>query len=320
MSRPVRIEFPGAVYHVTSKGRDGETVFRDDEDKGVFLNVIDNVVDRFGWLVHSYVLLNNCYEIVVEVPDANLSKGMRQLNGVYTQHVNRKHHQEGPIFHGRFKSVLLEKKNYLLPVCRHVVTNPERSLEHCHDTEPSTAALNGSQSNERSSNSASGAASKQTASANRSSLSESFASYKWSSYRALAGQVKTPGFLYESDVLAKFGKREKDARRKYREYVKQGVDVESPLASRTNQVLLGSTRFLNEMQPILQGERLSKRGPKAVKRRRSLNAMFKRVDDKTRSERNELIKKAHLDFGYTLMEIGDHLGLHYTTVSKVINA
>ena len=113
---------------------------------------------------------------------------------------------------------------------------------------------------------------------------------------------------------------EKDAQRKYRDYVKEGVGEDSPLEQRAHQVLLGSNRFLSEMQPILQGERLSKRGPKAVKRRRSLNALFKKVDDKTRGERNELMKKAHVEFGYTLMQIGDHLGLHYTTVSKVINA
>jgi putative transposase len=279
MSRPVRIEFPGAVYYLTSKGKDGAIVFKDDEDKGVFLNVIDNVVERFGWLVHSYVLLPNQYEMVVEVPDANLSKGMRQVNGVYTQHVNRNHNQEGPVFQGRFKSVVLEKKNYLLPVCRHVVTNP-----------------------------------------NREEGVQNYASYKWSSYRALAGQVKTPSFLYPQDVLKHFAKREKEAQRKYREFVKEGVGAQSPLDLRTNQVLLGSPRFLNEMQPILHGELLSKRGPKAAKRRRSLNALFKRVDDKTRSERNDLIKRAHVDYGYTLMEIGEHLGLHYTTVSKVINA
>ena len=117
MSRPVRIEFPGAVYLVTSKGSDGQIVFGDSDDRGVFLNVLDNVVVRFGWLIHSYVLMDDHYHLVVEVPEANLSKGMRQLNGVYTQHVNRRHGQEGPIFHGRFKSILLEKKNYLLPIC-----------------------------------------------------------------------------------------------------------------------------------------------------------------------------------------------------------
>ena len=279
MSRPVRIEFPGAVYYVTSKGRGGQVIFRDREDKGVFLNVIGNVVDRFGWLVHSYVLMDSHYHLVVECPEANLSKGMRQVNGVYTQHVNRRHGQEGPIFQGRFKSVLLEKKNYLLPVCRHLVLNPRRTGNP-----------------------------------------QSYKDYRWSSYRALAGQAKPPGFLYREAVLSHFGKRQKEAERKYREYIRQGLDEVSPLDQRRNQVLLGSPRFLNEMQPILQGERLSKRGPKSARRRRSLNMLFKKVDDKTRRERNELIKRAHLDYGYTLMEIGDHLGLHYTTVSKVISA
>lgn len=291
MSRPVRIEFPGAVYHVTSRSgnngrnsqnqnstQDSQNVFKDDEDRAVFLNVLENVVDRFGWLLHSYVLMDDHYHLVVEIPEANLSRGMRQLNGVYTQHVNRRHGLEGPVFQGRFKGILLEKSSYLLPVCRHVVTNPARLQEGAN-----------------------------------------YASFKWSSYRSLAGQVKKPAFLFCDDVLGSFGKREKEAQRKYRDYVKGGLDSASPLEQRTNQVLLGTPGFLNEMQPILQGEKLSKRGPKAARRRRSLSAIFKKVEEKTRFERNGLIKKAHLDHGYTLMEIGDHLGLHYTTVSKVVN-
>ncbi len=279
MSRPVRIEFPGATYHVTSKSRLKQVIFIDDDDRGSFLNMLENVVQRFGWLIHSFVLLSDHYELVVEVPESNLSKGMRQLNGVYTQHFNRRHGREGPIFHGRFKSVLFEKKSYLLPICRHVVTGPHRLP-----------------------------------------VPENYALYKWSSYRALAGQARKPSFLHPDEVLKSFAKREKDSQRKYREYIKQGLDADSPMSARKNQVLLGSPRFLNEMKPILQGERLSKRGPKAAKRRRSLRVLFKRVEEISRHERNELIKRAHLEHGYTLMEIGDHLGLHYTTVSKVINA
>jgi len=279
MTRPVRIEFPGASYHVSSKSREEQIIFLDDDDRGAFLNVLENVVDRFGWLIHSFALLDDHYDMVVEVPGANLSKGMRQLNGVYTQHFNRRHGLEGPIFHGRFKSVLFEKKNYLLPICRYVVTGPAR-IERL----------------------------------------QNYSTYKWSSYRALAGQVNKPKFLHTTEVLSYFAKRDKDAQRKYRNYIKKGVEAESPLVDRKNQVLLGSSKFLNEMQPILHGERLSKRGPKAVKRRHSLKVLFKKVDDKSRQERNELIRRAHLEDGYTLMEIGKYLGLHYTTVSKVINA
>ncbi len=279
MSRPVRIEFPGACYHVTSKGIKDQTVFQDRQDRVVFLNVLDGVVSRFGWRIHSYVLMDEHYHLVVEVPGANLSRGMRQLNGVYTQYFNRRHDREGSIFQGRFKSVLFEKARYLLPLCRHVVLNPVRR--------GSLSALN---------------------------------SYRWSSHRALAGDVRCPGFLYPDEVLAYFGKREKENRRKYRAYVKKGAGLDSPLNKRQHQVLLGSSRFLNEMQPILKGEKLSKRGPARVTRRRSLKSLFRNVEAGTRLDRNELIRKAHLDYSYTLMEIGEYLGLHYTTVSKVVNS
>ena len=279
MSRPVRIEFPGACYHVTSRGTKGRTVFRDNDDRVVFLNVVDNVVQRFGWLLHSYVLMNGHYHLIVEIPDANLSKGMRQLNGVYTQHYNRRHAEEGPIFQGRFKSVLFEKENYLLPLCRHVVLNPVRT--------GSTKTLN---------------------------------AYRWSSHRAMAGEVKTPAFLHADSVLGHFSKKLKTGQKKYKNFVKDGIGEDSPLDKRSFQVLLGSPRFLSKMQPILNGEKMAKRGPKQAKRRRSLNAMFKNVASGSRIDRNDLIRSAHDDYSYTLMEIGEHLGLHYTTVSKVVNA
>ena len=279
MSRPPRIEFPGAVYHLTSQGRDGQIIFRDEEDKGVFLNITGNVADRFGWLVHSYVLLDTHYHLVVEVTEANLSKGMRQLNGVYTQHVNRRHNLSGSVFQGRFKGVLLEKKHYLLPVCRDVVISPQRGAN-----------------------------------------ARNYADYEWSSYLALAGKASPLDLLHCDDVLAHFGKRETTVRRKYQDYIRQGLNEVSPLDQRQSQVLLGSPRFLGEMQPILQGETLKKRGPKRARRRRNLNSIFRNVESKPRQKRNALIKKAHLDHDYTLMEIGDHLGLHYTTVSKVVNS
>ncbi len=278
MSRPVRIEFPGAHYHVTSRGTNEQAVFLDDDDRGAFLNVLAGVVERFGWRLHSYVLMENHYHLVVDVPDANLSKGMRQLNGVYTQHFNRRHGRDGSLFQGRFRSILFEPESYLLPLCRHVVLNPVRIT--------STRSPN---------------------------------SYRWSSYRALAGTVRAPGYLHTEAVLTAFSKRPEEARRKFRDYVKTGVGEASPLADRAHQVLLGSATFLNEMQPILNGEKLAKRGPKRVGRRRSLPALFKNVENKTRVERNELIRRAHIDYDYTLMEIGDFLGIHYTTVSKVVN-
>lgn len=278
MSRPVRIEFPGAHYHVTSKGINKRAVYLDDEDRAVFLNVIESVVTRFGWLLHAFVLMDNHYHIVVEVPEANLSKGMRQLNGVYTQHFNRRHGTDGSLFQGRFRSILFEPESYLLPLCRHVVLNPVRV-----------------------------------------GRTRSPHSWRWSSYRPTAGTVRTQPWLYTGALLGNFGKRIKEGQRRYREYIKAGIGAESPLNERSCQVLLGSSGFLNEMQPILNGEKLAKRGPKSARPRRSLATLFKNVEQKSRAERNELIRRAHIDHAYTLMEIGGHLGLHYTTVSKVVN-
>jgi putative transposase len=89
MARPLRIEFSGALYHVTSRGDRREDIFEDDIDRQQFLTILAEVVKRYNWVCHAYCLMTNHYHLVVETPDGNLSKGMRQLNGVYTQASNR---------------------------------------------------------------------------------------------------------------------------------------------------------------------------------------------------------------------------------------
>lgn len=127
MARPLRIEFAGALYHVTSRGDRREPIFDDDEDRRIFLSVLAEVVDRFNWLCHAYCLMTNHYHLVVETPDGNLSKGMRQLNGMYTQASNRRHKRTGHLFQGRFKGILVDKESYLLELSRYVVLNPVRA-------------------------------------------------------------------------------------------------------------------------------------------------------------------------------------------------
>ena len=127
MARPLRIEFPSALYHVTSRGDRREPIFEDDEDRRKFLRVLAETVDRFNWICHAYCLMTNHYHLVVETPEANLSKGMRQLNGVYTQASNRRHRRTGHLFQGRFKAILVDKDSYLLELTRYVVLNPVRA-------------------------------------------------------------------------------------------------------------------------------------------------------------------------------------------------
>ncbi len=127
MARPLRIEFPNALYHVTSRGNERKSIFKDDAGRRLFLNILDDVAARFNWIVHAYCLMDNHYHILIETPDANLSKGMRELNGVYTQSFNRRHGRAGHLFQGRYKAVVIEKQSHLLEVARYIVLNPVRA-------------------------------------------------------------------------------------------------------------------------------------------------------------------------------------------------
>ena len=108
MTRPVRIEFEGALYHATSRGNRKGTIYEDDSDRKQFLTILGEVIRTYNWVCHSYCLMSNHYHLVIETPDGNLSKGMRQLNGVYTQATNRRHSRVGHLFQGRYKAILVD--------------------------------------------------------------------------------------------------------------------------------------------------------------------------------------------------------------------
>lgn len=127
MARPLMVEYPGAVYHITGRGNERQSVFLDDADRIAFLKLVHQVCERFNWLCHAYCLMSNHYHLLVETIDPTLSRGMRQLNGVYTQGFNRHHGRAGHLFQGRFKAILVEKDTYLLELCRYVALNPVRA-------------------------------------------------------------------------------------------------------------------------------------------------------------------------------------------------
>src|SRR6266576_3422054 len=126
MARPLRLEFPGAIYHVTSRGNARHRVFFTDADRELLLSILSGVVSRYGWICHAYCLMANHYHLLVETPKANLSIGMRQLNGIYSQSFNRWHKRVGHLFQGWFKAILVERESHLLELCRYIVLNPVR--------------------------------------------------------------------------------------------------------------------------------------------------------------------------------------------------
>ena len=227
-----------------------------------------------NWVCHAYCLMSNHYHLLIETPDANLSKGMRQLNGLYTQTYNRAHGRVGHVFQGRYKAILVEKENYLLELSRYIVLNPVRA-----------------------------------------GMVRSVRDWPWSSYRATVGQVKGSKCLNVDWLLGTFGKRKSDAVKRYKIFVSEGKGQPSPWLNLRNQVYLGSEQFVEKMQSLLNGDRELSEVPASQRR-----PVPKALGDYEASshDRNTAITNAYRSGGYTLKEIGNHFGLHYSTVSGII--
>jgi len=123
----MRVEYPGALYHVTSRGNGGCDIFNDDQDRLRFLSFLVEVHRRLGWIIYGWVLMSNHFHFVIETPEPNLSEGMQWLVGNYASSFNRRHKRSGHLFGQRFSDRLIEKATYLHEVIRYVVLNPVRA-------------------------------------------------------------------------------------------------------------------------------------------------------------------------------------------------
>ena len=127
MARPLRLEHPGAVWHITSRGNNRGDIYLGEDDRLMFLSILAESVRRFRWIVHSFTLMTNHFHLVIETPEPTLSRGMKWMNGKYAQWFNRRHNRSGHLFQGRFKGFLVEKEGYLLTLIRYVALNPVRA-------------------------------------------------------------------------------------------------------------------------------------------------------------------------------------------------
>lgn len=275
MARPLRLEFAGALYHVTSRGDRQEDIYEDDADRKAYLSLLGQVCETNNWECHAYCLMSNHYHLLIETPDSNLSKGMRQLNGVYTQAFNRAHDRAGHVFQGRYKAILVEKDGYLLELSRYIVLNPVRA-----------------------------------------GMVRSARDWPWSNYRATTGQVSVANYLNIDWVLSSFAKRRSLAIERYKKFVSEGKGQPSPWISLRNQVYLGSEQFVEKMQSLIDSDKELSEVPTSQRR-----GMAKALDyyDTASPDRNTAICTAYQSGGYTLKQIGDYYGLHYSTVSGIVN-
>ena len=246
MARPLRLEFPGALYHVTARGNERHSIFLGnlDDDRAAFLDVLTRSCERFNWICHAYCLMTNHYHLLVETPDANLSKGMRQLNGVYTQRVNRTHGRVGHLFQGRFKAILVERDSYLLELARYVVLNPVRA-----------------------------------------GMVKTPEEWPWSSYRAMVGDVPVPPFLTTDWQLRAFADSRKDAVAGYRRFVAEGIGAASPWRELTGQIYLGSEQFVERARASIDANQPLQEIPKCQRRApaKPLAYFAKRYADRNRA-------------------------------------
>ena len=276
MARPLRLEYAGATYHVTSPGDRREAIYDDDLDRTRWLEIIAQVCDRFNWRIHAYCLMDNHYHLVIETVDGNLSKGMRQLNGVYTQYYNRRHGRSGHVFQGRYKAIHVDKENYLLELARYVVLNPVRA-----------------------------------------SMVADVINWPWSSYPAAVGHCSSPDWLETDWLLSHFGKQRKRARTKYVDFVRGGIGLPSIWEGLQKQIFLGSDAFINQHLEAIDKDESLEDIP-ALHRRPIAKPLS--YYQKTYPERNDAIKQAFQTGAYTMKEIGAYFGMHYSTVSRIVNS
>jgi putative transposase len=288
MSRPLRIEFPGAVYHVTSRGDRREAIYLGDADRRGWLQVLGRGLERFDAQALAYCLMGNHYHIVLHTRLANLSLLMRHLNGVYTQDFNRQHRKVGHLFQGRFKAILVDRDAYLLEVCRYVELNPVRA---CIVSGPGEWAWSSYR------------------------MHTGFAdSPDWLDTAGLHG------YLLGHAAISPADRRRAAAR--YAAWVEAGRDVRLWDTGLRQQIYLGDAGFIERMQDLLAPtDSPARRGSlQEVPRQQRLEPVTLAQWLERSPTRERALLLAHTRSGMTMTAIARELGLSVSRVSRLIGA
>lgn len=285
MSRPLRLELPGALYHITSRGDGREPIYLDNRDRTLFLAILAQTCERYGWVCHSYCLMTNHYHLLVETRTPTLARGMRNLNGVYTKRFNRAHRRVGHVYQGRYSAVLVQKERHLLEVIRYIVLNPVRAgMVPMADAWP------------------------------------------WSSYQATIGQVASPSWLSTDGTTAIFGGGP-EGRRGFMQFVRDGIGAPSCWRHLKHQIYLGDSAFISSAQdrivveaPGLSEVPMTQRRPRAAPIARWAAERPKDPGERDLTERNQAIVDSFASGRFTMRAIGEHFGVHYSRVSRIVSA
>lgn len=302
MARPLRIEFPGAYYHVMSRGNSREDIFRGDKDRVTFLKALESSCEIYEISLLCYVLMPNHFHFVLRTNHANLSQFMKHFLVTYTVRFNRKHGRTGHVFQGRYKSLLVETDEYLLPLTRYVHLNPVRSEEYLEEDVKASK--------------------------------EQLHNYRWSSFPGYCFPHKRAKFTeYVWLLETYFGGDNRTGRERYQRYVYEGIEgvVENPFEKVLYQSILGTNGFVEDLKKRLSGEP-DREVPPTRNLRRSLPAQkimeivasVCRVEPELLRMRRSAVaipRQMAMDLCYrycsvTQKEIGGLFGVDYSTVSQ----
>ncbi|GAN34720.1 MAG: hypothetical protein DYG83_16565 [Candidatus Brocadia sp. AMX2] len=297
MARPLRIQYEGALYHVTCRGNERKAIFRDDHDRNVFLELLSDGVKTYNINLYCYVLMDNHFHLLLETPLGNLGEFMRWFNITYTSHYNRRYKRSGHLYQGRYKSILVEKASYLHVLSRYIHLNPVRTRQK-----------------------------------EKASLSEKkryLRNYPWSSLLGYIDDTKRGACIDYAQVLEAYGGETREGRRLYWEAicndVSTGLDIKEEVVGGS---ILGSDSFIKWVRDRFLPAK-SREIP-AVKRVRKystkeeiIKVLCKEVGksfDEIKRERG-MIRQMAMDVLYRLggltgTEIGEMIGVDYSTVSQ----
>lgn len=298
MARPLRIQYPDAVYHVTCRGNEKQNIYRDDADRSRFLQLLNQSVNIYTVKLHSYVLMSNHFHLLVETPLGNLSEFMRHFNIVYIGYYNRRHKRVGHLYQGRYKALLVDRDAYLSVLSRYIHLNPVR-IKAMEKSEPREKYKH-------------------------------LKSYPWSSLPGYLHKRKKQHFVSYNLVLADYGGDTDKARRAYRkvliEEMTQGKEISDQIIG---QSVIGSEEFIAWIKEKYLSKETDGEAPahRAIKRYGSKDEIIQSIvrrTDKTfemiKTEKGTL-RQITMDLlyrhgGMTNPEIGKMFGVDYSAVSQ----
>lgn len=298
MSRPLRIQYPGAVYHITCRGNERQAIFKDDSDRQRFLQILTQSLASYSVKLHSYVLMNNHFHLLVETPLGNLSEFMRKFNITYTGYYNRRHKRVGHLYQGRYKSILVDKNEYLSVLSRYIHLNPVRikSNEKLPIKEKTRILTH----------------------------------YPWSSLSGYLSRRKKQGFVDYRLVLSEYGGDTDRARKAYRKALYEDMAAGRMIHNEIlGQSIIGGDAFIEWVtERFLSGEKDCERPSiKKIQTYQAKDAILRAVEQETGKNIESIVneKGPHRQLAMELLyrlgglkgeAIGSIMGVGYASVSQ----